>query len=88
MKSEGYSVWATPRTACGLEALIRYDYFEPAKGGAAHKERFIVGPAYWFKTIKGVAASVLVGYEQVKYIRYNPSRQQEERYGIYTLFNF
>ncbi len=88
VKSDGYSVWVTPRTPFGLEALIRYDWFEPVQNGAAHKERFIVGPAYWFNTIKSVAASVLVGYEQVKYIQYSPARPKEERYGVYTLFNF
>jgi hypothetical protein len=88
VKSDGYSVWVTPRTPFGLEALIRYDWFEPVQNAAAHKERFIVGPAYWFNTIKGVAASVLLGYEQVKYIQYSPARPKEERYGVYTLFNF
>ena len=49
----------------------------------------IVGPAYWFNTIKGVAASVLLGYEQVKYTHYSaPQPPTEERYGVYTLFNF
>ncbi len=88
VKSDGYSVWVTPRTCFGLEALIRYDWFEPVQNDAAHKERFIVGPAYWFNTMKGVTASVLLGYEQVKYIQYAVKRPKEERYGIYTLFNF
>jgi hypothetical protein len=88
LKGEGYSVWATPRTPFGLEALIRFDYFRPDLGSSKRKQRLIVGPAYWFKTIKGVAASVLLGYEQVKYTRYNPKLPTEERYGIYTLFNF
>lgn len=88
VKSEGYSVWATPRTACGLEALVRFDNFKPVSGATASKQRLIVGPAYWFTTMKGVNASVLLAYEQVKYIRYSPARPKEERYGIYTLFNF
>lgn len=95
VKSEGYSVWATPRTCFGLEALIRYDYLKPVSGGAAQKERFLVGPAYWFNsgsfaagTMKGVTASIFLGYEQVKYIQYAVARPKEERYGLYTLFNF
>ncbi len=88
IKAKGYSVWATPRTTFGLEALIRFDDFEPDENTLARKKRLIVGPAYWFKTIKGVAASVLLGYEEVKYSGYTPSRPKEERYGVYTLFNF
>lgn len=88
VKSEGYSVWVTPRTTFGLEALIRFDYFTLVTNAPQRKQRLIVGPAYWFTTMKGVNASVLLGFEQVKYSHYSPSRPIEERYGIYTLFNF
>jgi hypothetical protein len=90
IKAKGYSVWATPRTTFGLEALIRYDDFDPNENTPAKKKRLIVGPAYWFKVAKsGLAASVLLGYEEVKYSGYTPaSPPREERYGVYTLFNF
>jgi hypothetical protein len=29
LKGTGYSVWVTPRSPIGLEALIRYDHFKP-----------------------------------------------------------
>ncbi len=88
VKARGYSVWVTPRTPWGLEALIRFDSFTPAQDLQQRKQRFIVGPAYWFTTMKGVNASVLLGFEQVKYAHYTPGRPIEERYGVYTLLNF
>jgi hypothetical protein len=88
VKSSGYSGWVTPRFPCGFEALFRFDYFTPVDDTPQRKQRFIVGPAYWFTTLKGVNASVLLGYEQVKYAHFTPSRPIEERYGVYTLFNF
>ncbi len=31
VQAEGWTLWATPRTSFGLEALIRYDHFKPNK---------------------------------------------------------
>jgi hypothetical protein len=86
--AEGYSVWATPRTPFGIEALLRYDYLKPVGGTAQRKDRFIGGLAYWFPVKGNVAAALLADYEQVRYRNFLPVRPKEERYALHTLFNF
>ncbi len=90
LKSQGYSVWATPQLPNGLGALLRWDYVQPYgyDVSTSAKQRMIVGPAYWFPTVRGVAAAVLLNFEQVKYARFTPKRPTEERYALSTLFNF
>ena len=86
--AEGYSIWATPRTPIGVEALVRYDYLKPVQGTAQRKDRLIGGVAYWFPVQRGVSAAVLLDYEQVRYRNFAPARPKEERYAVHTLFNF
>jgi len=88
--SEGWSVWATPRIPdCGFEALFRWDRITPDTSSSARKQRLIVGPAYWFPVTKsGVAAAVLLNFEQVRYMGAPNQRPTEERYAVSTLFNF
>ncbi len=89
VESEGYSVWATPRTTFGLEALLRWDRVTPDKALPGRKQRIIAGPAYWFPVTKsGVAAAVLLNFEQIRYTGAPNSRPTEERYAVSTLFNF
>lgn len=86
--AEGYSFWLTPRTPIGVEALLRYDYLKPVTGTAQRKDRFIGGVSYWFPVQKGIAAALLLDYEQVRYRNYAPGKPKEERYALHTLFNF
>lgn len=86
--AEGYSVWATPRTPIGIEALIRFDYLKPNTNTLARKDRMIGGVAYWFPVQKGVSAALLLDYEQVRYRNFAPAKPKEERYAVHTLFNF
>ena len=83
----GYSAWVTPRTAFGLEGLIRYDDLKPNKDVDAHKKRTIVGISYWFPVLKGVASAALLDYEEVKYD--DPlAKPKEVRYALHTQFIF
>ncbi len=86
--ADGYSLWATPRTPFGLEALLRYDYLKPNTANLSRKDRLIGGLAYWFPVQKGVAAALLADYEQVRYRNFAPARPREERYALHALFNF
>ena len=86
--AEGYSLWATPRTPIGVEALLRYDYLRPVQGTAQRKDRLIGGVAYWFPVKGNVSAALLLDYEQVRYRNFVPARPREERYAVHTLFNF
>ena len=85
--AKGWSAWVTPRTKFGLEGLLRFDDLKPNKTVDAHKKRSIVGVAYWFPVMKGVASAALLDYEQVKYD--DPlAKPKEVRYALHTLFNF
>ena len=88
VKAEGYSVWVTPRTPFGLEALIRFDRIKPNKDADAARQRLVGGIAYWFPVQKGVAAAVLLDYEEVRSFHFSPARPRDERYALHTLFNF
>ncbi len=89
IESNGYSAWATPRFGCGLEALIRWDRLDPDNTLASRQQRWIVGPAYWFPVTKsGVAAAVMIKWEQLRYMGAPGSKPTEESLGLFTLFNF
>jgi hypothetical protein len=88
VKSNGWSVWVTPRTKVGIEGLFRYDDFKPNKDIDARQKRTLVGVAYWFRLPKpGLAAAILGDYEQVKYDT-ALAKPTEKRYEIKTLFNY
>ena len=88
LKSEGFSVWATPRTPQGIEALLRYDNIKPNSDVDARKEREVVGLAYWFKTLKSpLAAALMAEYEHVTYDD-ALGKPDETRYSLKSLFNF
>ncbi len=87
VKANGWTLWGTPRTTFGLEALLRYDHFKPNKSVGAVKTRFLGGLAYWLKVKSPLAAAVLVDYEKVDY-DLALARPNEKRFEIKTLFNF
>jgi hypothetical protein len=88
VKSDGWSLWATPKTRIGIEGLFRYDDLKPNKSVDAKKSRTLVGVSYWFKTTRaGLAAAILADYEEVKYD--TPlNKPTEKRFEIKTLFNY
>lgn len=87
VEADGYSVWATPRTPIGIEALLRYDNLKPNKDVDARKKRFIGGIAYWFPVQKGVAATLMADYEEVKYDA-ALGKPKEQRWALHTQFTF
>ena len=94
----GWSAWVTPRTPIGVEALLRYDEIKPNKDNNTvdpngKKKRFIGGVSYWFPVTKaGIAAAVLLDYENVKYDGFTAgnanNKPEEKRYAVHTLFTF
>jgi hypothetical protein len=84
---EGYSIWATPRTPVGIEALLRYDSLKPNKDVDARKKRFIGGIAYWFSPAKGLATALLADYEKVDYDT-KLNKPDERRWALHMLVNF
>lgn len=88
VKSNGWSLWATPRSKVGLEGLLRYDSLKPNKSLDAKKTRTLIGAAYWFKVQKApLAAAVLADYEQVKYDALL-AKPEEKRLELKLLLNF
>jgi hypothetical protein len=86
--SNGFSIWATPKTTVGLEGLFRYDQVKPNKDVDAQKKRTLIGVAYWFKMFKaGLATAILADFEQVKYDT-ALNKPTEKRYELKTLLNF
>jgi hypothetical protein len=87
VKASGWTIWATPRTVAGFEALVRYDHLKPNKSVDAAKTRLLAGVSYWLKVKAPLAASVLVDYEKVDYDA-PLNKPTEKRFEIKTLFNF
>ena len=91
--ADGYSVWATPRTPIGFEALLRYDNLRPNKDQPGRKKRYIAGVSYWFPVIKpGIASALMFDWEEVKYDGFLPGnanfKPTERRLAVHSLFNF
>ena len=87
VKSNGWTVWATPRTKAGFEGLFRYDHLKPNTTVAAVKSRILGGISYWLKVKAPLAAAILVDYEKVNYDTLL-AKPNEKRFEIKTLFNF
>jgi phosphate-selective porin O/P len=87
VKADGWSVWVTPRTKFGLEALFRHDHTTPNSSVDAARTRTIAGIAYWFRDKMPLAAAVLADYEEV---RYDPLlvKPTERRWELKAYFNF
>lgn len=88
VKSTDFSVWVTPRTSFGLEALFRYDQLKPNKDLDPTKKRLIVGIAYWFNAGHGIVAALLADYDQEQFNNYTPAVPDNKKYGLHTLINF
>lgn len=83
VKSEGFSVWATPRVGNGWEGLLRYDQMKPDKDMDSKVKTSIAGVAYWFPLQKGVSGAILADYQQVE----KPG-PDERQLALHTLLNF
>jgi hypothetical protein len=93
LDSNGYSVWVTPKTTKGWEALLRFDHLErevatttePLTGKT---DRTIAGVSYWFPRQGNVSTVLLFDYEQVNYDAFLPVRPDEKRWAVHMLVNF
>lgn len=88
VRPRDFSIWVTPRTPIGLEALIRYDELKPSKDLDPKEQRTIFGIAYWFNFGHGIAAALMADYTQEKFVNFAPARPDNKSYALHTLFNF
>ena len=87
-ESRGYSVWLTPRTSFGLEALIRFDHFEPNRATGGAKRETIAGVAYWFPARNSpLTAALLLDYDGIAYDE-ALSKPDERRWELKALLTF
>lgn len=89
IEGEGFSVWATPRLATGLEALVRYDHNTPNDTLSAQKRnRLIAGVGYWFPRTSGITTAVLLDYETTRLKNTTPAVADQNRIALHALINF
>jgi hypothetical protein len=86
---DGFSVWATPRTPIGVEALLRYDELNTNKNLSPKpkRKRTVVGVAYWPPLQGGRTVAFLADYSEVK-VENVATPSKTKIYALHTLFNF
>jgi hypothetical protein len=85
----GYSLWATPRTRVGWEALLRYDHMTPDTASRDQtRTRIILGAAYWFPHQGSVSTALLLDYDGQTFHRYATALPDQKRIAVHALVNF
>jgi hypothetical protein len=87
---DGYSLWVTPRSPIGIEALLRYDDLNQNKdvSPSPRKKRTIVGVAYWPRLEGSKTIAIMVDYSEVRFDNVTPDPGKTKIYALHTLFNF
>lgn len=101
-RGNGYSIWVTPRSSRGWEALLRYDHHTPdnrsvfAPAGTApnatttlnsqKQNRLIAGVAYWFPLQGTVSSALMVDYDGQRFD--NITTLPVHSVGAHALINF
>jgi len=85
----GYSVWATPKSPTGWEALLRYDHLKPNKTfNQQVRNRTIAGVAYWFPHQGSVTSALLLDYDGQTFDNFAPAISKQSRLAVHGLINF
>ena len=88
-EGKGWSVFLTPRSTIGWEALLRFDHFEPDKTiNGRKRERQIFGVSYWFPHQGNVSTALLLDYDNATFSNFTPSQPTQRRYAVHALLNF
>ena len=86
---KGYSIWATPKSPIGLEALLRFDHLRPNETFANQtRNRTILGVAYWFPHQGNVSTAMLLDYDGQTFDNFVPALPKQTRVAIHGLINF
>jgi hypothetical protein len=89
IEGKGYSVWATPKSPQGWEALLRYDHLTPNDVFTPQvRNRTIAGVAYWFPHQGNVATALLVDYDGQTFDNFTPALPKQTRIALHGLINF
>jgi len=85
----GYSIWATPKSPMGLEALLRYDHLKPnSTFDNQVRNRTIAGVSYWFPHQGNVAAALLLDYDGQTFDNFAPAISKNTRVAVHGLIQF
>jgi hypothetical protein len=85
---EGWSIWVTPKSAKGFEALLRHDSLSPDTSVQGRRTRTIAGIAYWFPHQGKVSSALLLDYEQARFSRIVPEQPVLERISLHAMVTF
>lgn len=89
VEGKGYSIWATPKSPIGWEALLRYDHLKPNTAlDSQVRRRTILGVAYWFPHQGNVSSALLVDYDGQTFDAWVPALPKQQKLGVHALINF
>jgi hypothetical protein len=85
----GFSIWATPRSPKGWEALLRYDHLKPNTDlDTQTRNRTIVGVSYWFPHQGSVSAALLLDYDGQTFDNFTPALPAQKKIALHALVSF
>jgi len=89
LDGRGYSVWATPKSPRGFEALLRFDHLKPNTAlDSQVRNRTIVGAAYWFPHQGSVSSALLLDYDGQTFDNFTPAQPRQTKVAVHALINF
>jgi hypothetical protein len=89
VEGKGYSIWATPKSPQGWEALLRYDHLEPNTSFASRtRNRTIVGVSYWFPHQGSVSTAMMLDYDGQSFDNFTPALPKQSRLAVHGLISF
>ena len=87
--SRGYSIWATPKSPAGWEALLRFDHLHPNRSlNDQTRDRTILGVSYWFPHQGNVSSALLLDYDGQTFNHVVPELPKQQRIAVHALVNF
>ncbi len=89
VEGHGYSIWATPKSAKGVEALLRYDHLTPnITLDPQVRNRAILGVAYWFPHEGNVSSALMLDYDRQTFNHFIPALPTQSKVAVHGLISF
>ena len=93
LNSKGWSVFATPffrKKGDGLEALLRYDWFQPDAMSGGTRHRAILGLAWWFRQPGGGdgLTAVMLDYERLTSDGFAIAVPRQQQIALHLMVDF
>jgi hypothetical protein len=87
VKSQGWDIWATPRkpfaNGSSVEALLRYDHFNPDAATAEARPRTILGLAYWFPHSGNMQCTLMLDYDGQTFSNFPTGQLTQKKIAIH-----